>query len=363
MSASLLSRLREQIDRDGPISVADYMAACLTDPEHGYYITEPAIGRAGDFTTAPEISQMFGELIGLWAVETWRQLDLSGPFRLVEFGPGRGTLMADALRAIALAAPALAETLRIHLVEASPRMRGQQKAQLAHWPVTWHDGLDSVDDGPAVFIANEFFDALPVQQYVKRGTAWHQRQVGRKGSSDKLGFSTDPVPATVTLPREPAFQQAADGAVAEVRPAATAIIEQICDRLRAQAGALLIIDYGPLESAPGDSLQAVREHRFHPVLCDPGDADITAHVDFGALSAGARKAGMNVLGPMTQRAFLRGLGIDIRLQRLLAGADVDQRALLISGHRRLTHPAEMGDLFKVMAISGGGAPLPPFDSS
>jgi NADH dehydrogenase [ubiquinone] 1 alpha subcomplex assembly factor 7 len=356
MSTSLLQRLLEQIDRDGPISVADYVAACLTDPDHGYYVTQPAIGRAGDFITAPEISQMFGELIGLWAVGTWRQLALPEPVRLVEFGPGRGTLMADALRAIARAVPALADALEVALVEASPGMRDQQKARLAGSPVTWHDGLDSVAAGPAIFIANEFFDALPIHQYVKQGAAWHERRVGREGTGDALCFVTDPAPATVTVP----LPSAGDGAVAETCPAATAIVEQVCRRLRAQSGALLIIDYGPSESATGNSLQAVRNHRFHPVLSDPGQADITAHVDFASLAAVAGRAGMTVSGPMPQRAFLQGLGIDLRLQRLLANADANQREQLISGHRRLTDRAEMGDLFKVMAITDSGSSLPPF---
>ncbi len=361
MTDTLLQRLLQSIDDDGPISVADYMAACLTDTDHGYYVTKPAIGRRGDFITAPELSQMFGELIGLWAAETWRQLGMPKPFQLVEFGPGRGVLMADARRAITRAVPALADSLVIRLVEVSPGLRDQQKAQLAGWPVTWHDDLASVASGPAVFIANEFFDALPIFQYVKQGRAWHERRVGRDGTADALCFLTEPTPATVALPPQPAFDRAADGTIAETCPAATAVVEQICGRLRAHTGALLIIDYGPTESAPGDSLQAVRKHRFHPLLSDPGQADITAHVDFSALAGRARRAGMTVFGPIAQGTFLRRLGVDLRLQRLLTGADEGQRELLISAYRRLTDRAEMGALFKVMAITDGGRPPPAFE--
>lgn len=354
LGAALLGRIAES----GPISVEDFMGACLADPAHGYYAGTRAaarIGGAGDFITAPEISQVFGELLGLWAAETWRLLGAPPAIRLVELGPGRGTLMADALRAIGAVAPAFRTALRVHLVEISPLLREAQRAALSGAEPTWHDTLDQVPRGPLIVLANEFFDALPVRQLVRRGGAWRERTV--TVDDGRLVFATGAVVADP--PVEPAHASAAEGAIVEICPAGRAIAAALGRRVARDGGAALIVDYGTAESAPGDSLQAVSRHSPVDALAAPGEADLTAHVDFAALSRAASAAGAVAYGPLPQGTLLTRLGIVARTAALAARMRDMQRRLLTTGTQRLIDPAHMGTLFKTLALIAPGVGAPP----
>ena len=349
--------IRAEIAASGPMDVADFMARALGDPLHGYYRTRDPLGARGDFVTAPEISQVFGELIGLWCAETWRALGAPRPLHLVELGPGRGTLMADALRAVARAAPAFRAALDLHLVETSATLRAAQAARLADAAPTWHDDASSLPDGPALIIANEFFDALPIHQLVRTAAGWCARQIA-PDAADRLAFRIAAAPSPLAGALAPAVAGAPIGSVAELSAAARVLAAALARRCAEHGGAALLIDYGPAESAPGDSLQAVRSHRFHPVLDDPGEADLTAHVDFAAL---ARAAGPHaaVYGPLAQGAFLRRLGIVERAETLYADAPDEVAAAGRAALTRLIEPDQMGELFKVMAFGAPAAPPPP----
>ena len=340
--------IRGEIERAGPMPVADFMAAANNHPEHGYYRGRDPIGRHGDFITAPEISQVFGELIGAWCAVCWQAMGAPGRVILAELGPGRGTLMADALRAAALV-PAFAAAAELHLVETSPTLTREQCASLRGVEASWHANVEALPEAPLILIANEFFDALPVEQFVRRDDGWHRRCVGIDRASGGLCF--------VDGPRH-AMPDRADGKMWESSPAGHAIAAAVADRLVRFGGAALVIDYGHKRSAAGETLQAVRRHRPVGVLDDPGEADLTAHVDFQALARAARAAGAAVHGPVPQGAFLRRLGIDARMARLLAGATPDQQAGIRSGCRRLVDPGQMGVLFKALALTGPGAPIP-----
>ena len=353
----LTRHLAGLIAREGPISVATYMSTALMHPEWGYYATRDPFGAAGDFVTAPEISQMFGELIGLWIAETWASQGRPSPFALVELGPGRGTLMSDLLRATRRVAPDFAAAAHLHLIEASPTLRALQREKLRDTDITWHASLDKVPDLPLLLIANEFFDALPVRQFVRSPQGWCERCIGLAGESEpRFVFVAAPEPLPETLIPE-TKRSAPVGSVVELCPAGEALMEAIAARLQAQGGAALVIDYGTDEI--GATLQAVRHHAFHDPLVDPGSADLTAHVDFSALAHAADGAGAQVSGPLTQGKFLERLGISARAAILkknaLLPADID------TAHERLTSPAAMGTLFKVMAVMAKGAHAPAFD--
>ena len=251
---------------------------------------------------------MFGELIGLWCADLWRRLDAPARVLLVEFGPGRGTLMADALRA-ARTLPAFAAALEVHLVEISPRLQALQAERLAGHDVHWHTRLEDIPEAPLLIIANEFFDALPIRQFERRDDGWHERLV--KSNGDGFEFILSPS-RFEAAPAEPAFGAAPLGALMEQAPARSAAIRGMAERVSRLGGGVLIIDYGHMKSAPGDTLQAVRHHAYHGVLATPGSADITAHVDFEALARAARGAGAEVWGPVTQALFLRRLGLETR---------------------------------------------------
>ena len=333
------------------MTVAAFMEEALFHPRFGYYATRDPLGARGDFVTAPEVSQTFGELIGLWCADLWRRIGAPGELRLVELGPGRGTMMADALRAARLV-PGFGAAARLHLVERGALLRAAQDRALGQFAPQWHDDLDDVPDGPMILLANEFLDALPVRQFVRQDGAWHERLVGldRAGA---LRFVLDAAPATVEAPKG-----AGDGAVREIRPAATALARTIAARLRRAGGAALVIDYGYAPSACGDTLQAMRRHRRHDVLSHPGEADLTAQVDFAAVADAAAAAGARAWGPVPQGAFLLSLGLEARAEKLIAQAS-DEAALLVrSGCRRLVDPAEMGTLFKALALTpaDGAAP-------
>lgn len=349
--------IRETIQTEGPVSLERYMSLCLGHPAHGYYMTRDPFGAAGDFVTAPEVSQMFGELIGLWAAECWVLMGAPSTLHLVELGPGRGTLMADALRAAGIVAP-FRQALQVHLVETSPVLREAQRRRLeaSGVAVSWHSVVDDIPDGPAVFIANEFFDALPVRHYVKTQRGWCERMVGLDAEGAlTFGLSPD---------AEPFIRgDAPDGSVLEVAPDMQRITARIAARLVAQKGAMLAIDYGHVETQLGETLQAVKAHRFCDPLKDAGDCDLTTHVDFAALARAARASGARVEGPVTQGAFLIQLGIAQRAQMLTRKADEAQAAAIASALQRLTGSdrASMGELFKVMAIADPAMPpLPGF---
>jgi SAM-dependent MidA family methyltransferase len=357
----LEAELRAMISTSGPIPVSRFMALCLSHPEHGYYMSRDPFGRAGDFVTAPEISQMFGELIGLWAAEVWRQLGSPHAVRLVELGPGRGTMMADVLRA-ARAVPAFRAALSVHLVETSPTLERRQRETLAACgaPVAWHRRFDDVPAGAAIVLANEFFDALPVHQAIRSAQGWHERVVGLDPAG-RLAFAAASAPAPVARIPPRLDAEAAPGAIFEWRCAEPA--RALASRVAA-GGAALVIDYGHAQSGLGDTLQAVRSHRFADVLADPGEADLTAHVDFAALRADAERAGARVYGPIEQGLFLRRLGIAQRAARLQAAAP-DQAGAVDAALARLTGPGQagMGGLFKALALCDPTlGPLPGFDS-
>ncbi len=353
--------LRRQIAVEGPVSVAEFMALALGHPEHGYYIGRDPLGAGGDFITAPEISQMFGELIGLWCAQVWMDQGRQGPVTLVELGPGRGTLMADLLRALQIV-PDLRAALDIHLVDSSPALRKRQKAALENagvTGVTWHERVEPAlasGNGPVFVIANEFFDALPIHQYVATSTGWYERMVGLD-ESGTLTFRLSPDP--VAPPHPEAIGGGADGVLFERCPLGQTIAGQIAASLRDRGGAALIVDYGHERQGFGDTLQAVRAHGYHPVLERPGEADLTAHVDFPALAEAARSAGATAYGPVEQGTFLEALGITARAERLCAKADPDQAAAIHKARERLTGEDAMGRLFKALALVASDAPAPP----
>lgn len=347
----LAKRLADRISRSGPITVADYMAAALSDPDYGYYRQSDPLGTGGDFITAPEISQLFGELIGAWLVDCWEQNGRPGRVNLVELGPGRGTLMEDILR-VARHAPEWLKAVQLHLVEINPRLRQAQAEVLsAHAPL-WHETLSTVPDGPIMLVANEFLDALPIRQLVFWNGAWRERLVGWDiAEGFKFVVSTGPSALSFLLPVNlPANQ----GGVYELSPAVIAVGTEIGRRITQHGGAALIVDYGRTASIAAETLQAVRTHRMVKVLDDPGAADLSAHVDFDLLSRVAGETGAAVAGPVSQGAFLNALGIGLRTDRLKRGLTADAAAALDQGARRLTHPEAMGQLFKVLAITPPG---------
>ena len=348
--------IRTIIETEGPMTVSDYMQLCLAHPRHGYYVTRDPLGAGGDFVTAPEVSQMFGELIGAWAAAVWQQMGSPAKVQLVELGPGRGTLMADALRA-ARPLPEFRAALSVHLVEISPALRARQQQTLAaDSPIHWHDTIESVPDGPAIVIANEFVDALRVHQFVKDSDGWHLRVVGIV--NDKLGFLVVPVPMPKDFNDE--SPDAPNGAILELRDEGP--IELVAQRVVRHGGAALIIDYGHARLGFGDTLQAVRGHKYADPLTDPGEADLTTQVNFGELVVWARRNGAATYGPITQGAFLRRLGIAERAARLKTKATPEQSTGIDAALARLTAPDQMGELFKVLAIADPklGA-LPGFD--
>ena len=346
--SALAALIERRIRAEGPISIADYMAEALLHPEHGYYTTRDPLGARGDFITAPEVSQIFGELLGLWCADAWEKLGRPPQVILAELGPGRGTLMRDALRALQVA-PEFRRALRLHLVERSPALRAAQRAALADAQPLWHDDVAELPQGPLILIANEFLDALPVRQLVRAADGWHERRVGLDAAG-RLSFALDPAAASAPCSAPP-------GSIRELRPLATALAERLAARLRAQSGYALFIDYGYAESMCGDTLQALSGHRRHAVLVEPGEADLTAHVDFAAFAAAARGAGAKVWGPLPQGAFLTRLGLAERAAALIAHALPAQIAAIESSCRRLVHPLEMGTLFKALAL-GGDHPAP-----
>jgi len=352
----LARHLAARIAAEGPLTLADYMAECLMNPHHGYYATRDPLGAAGDFTTAPEISQMFGELIGLCLAQAW--LDQGSPERIVlaELGPGRGTLMADLLRA-ARAVPGFARAAEVWLVETSPALRRVQADTLAGHTdavIRWADGLAQAPEAPLYLVANEFLDALPIRQFRRAGDGWRETMVGLAPDGETLQPGAGPLTRFDALAHR--LEDTAEGDIVETCAPATAVAAEIGRRIAAHGGAALLIDYGDWRSL-GDTFQALRDHRTADPFAAPGLADLTAHVDFEPLAQAAAPAAHSRLTP--QGMFLERLGIAQRAERLAQGLSGDALAGHVAAHRRLTHPAEMGTLFKVLALHPEDCPPPP----
>ncbi len=347
-----------EIAATGPMRLDRYMAECLLHPAHGYYATRDPFGRAGDFITAPEISQMFGEMLGLCLAQVWLDQGRPAPYVLAEAGPGRGTLMADMLRAMR-AVPGMAEAARIHLIEASATLRAVQRETLKGHAVTWLDRVEDLPEAPLFLVANEFFDALPIRQYERRGAAWAERIVGAEGDRLVPGLAA-PLPVAALEPR---LADTREGDVVELCPAAPGIVAAIAGRIARHGGVALIVDYGGWHSL-GDTFQALKDHAPCDPFAEPGAADLTAHVDFEVLAQAARAAGAVASGLTAQGVLLERLGITARAQALARGLSGERLETHVAAHRRLTHPDEMGHLFKGLAIRPAHAPLPPgFDDA
>jgi SAM-dependent MidA family methyltransferase len=350
--------IRDSIRHDGPMALDTFMAVALGHSRHGYYMTRDPFGRAGDFITAPEISQMFGELIGLWAAEVWSMLGEPARINLIELGPGRGTLMSDALRA-ARVSNGFCAAIEVHLVETSPVLRDAQQKILAQAQasVHWHTALDDVPEGPCLVIANEFFDALPVRHYMRAKDGWHQRVIGLDDKGELI-FGLAPDSETLITADAP------EGTLLELSPASQLMMNALAKRIAAGQSAALVIDYGHVETGFGETLQALKNHRPADVLASPGEADLTTHVDFAALSRAAIAAGADVQGPVTQGEFLMRLGIAQRAETLKRGATPEQAqavdlALARLVTERVGAAPGMGILFKALAIAPRGGPALP----
>jgi SAM-dependent MidA family methyltransferase len=362
-AAPLLDEIRRRIAIGGPMPVADYMRQCLTHPEHGYYVKRDPLGSGGDFITSPEISQMFGELIGVWMATVWRQMGAPENFRIIELGPGRGTLLDDALRATK-AVGGFRQAAVLHLVEISPALRKVQERRLAKTGLAmlWHDTLEDVPGGPSIIVANEFIDALPVHQAVKREDGWHERVVIVTAEGN-LAFDTAREPLRffeTSLPRS--LRGAPPGSIYEWRADTVAL--ELGRRTRDE-GAALIIDYGHAHSGLGDTLQAVARHSFTDPLRAPGTADLTAHVDFEALTQCAETMGARIHGPIRQRDLFLRLGIEKRAAALKSAVSGQKAAdIEIAFSRLIAGSARgMGELFKAIAIAAPKlGPLPAFET-
>ena len=352
--------LARRIRIAGPITVADYMAEALGHPQYGYYKQGDPFGLEGDFITAPEISQMFGELAGAWCAVVWQSMGSPAPVRLVELGPGRGTLMADALRGTRKV-PGFHAALDLHMVETSPFLRNRQAETLRQAAPAiapaWHDSFDEVPAGPLLLVTNELFDALPIHQFEYQGGRWLERMVALDESGGRFAFRLGAPGAVFGLAQLPPI--ARQGMIVELCPAGIALAGAIGRRVADYGGAALVIDYGHDGSAFGDSLQAVRRHGKHDILVDPGSADLAAHVDFGALARAASDAEATVYGPVAQNALLERLGIHARAEALRRNATPAQAADIGSATERLLHLEQMGTLFKALAIAHPSLPAPP----
>ena len=347
---SLEDELKARIATSGPLTIADYMADCLLHPTFGYYATRDPLGQSGDFITAPEISQMFGELVGLCLAQAW--MDRGAPDRIVlaELGPGRGTLMADMLRATRRV-PGFHDALEVHLFEASPVLRKRQ-TEAVPAAVTHHDTFDTVPEAPLFLVANEFFDALPIRQFLRDGPSWRERVIGLQDDALALGLSDRTNPEAL-IDR---LADTAEGDIVELCPSAAPIAADIGRRIVEHGGVGLIVDYGDWRSL-GDTLQAVKGHEAADLLGTPGSTDLTAHVDFEVIAQACAPAITTRLTP--QGIFLERLGITQRAQALAQSLKGDALETHIAAHRRLTHPDEMGTLFKAIAIIEKDSPLLP----
>ncbi len=353
--SALGDEIRAMIAGDGPMTVERYMELALAHPDLGYYMNRDPFGAQGDFTTAPEISQMYGELLGLWAAEVWTSIGRPRPIRLIELGPGRGTLLSDALRAARIV-PDFRAALDVTLIETSPTLANIQYEALltSGAPIAWCASLAEAPEGPSIILANEFLDALPVRQFVRSGGQWRERTV-RLGEAGQLAFG---------LSSEPELYidvEADEGAVLEVNAVGHRFMFELGARLVKQGGAALFVDYGHGATGFGDTLQALRAHRYVDPLAAPGDCDLTAHVDFAAMARSASATGAAVYGPIDQGDFLRSLGVDVRARALAERAPPERADEFVQARRRLVGKGEgeMGALFKAMVVANRSVPTPP----
>jgi len=363
IAGALGRKIARRIRAEGPLSIAAYMAIALHDSDDGYYARCDPIGARGDFITAPEISQVFGELIGLWCAMVWCQLGRPDPVILAELGPGRGVMIGDVLRAAATV-PDFRRALRIHLLEASASLRSEQERRIAQLAPVWVPRFEDLPDGPMLLVANEFLDALPVRQFVRRGPDWAERMVALD-DENRFVFVEGPPSSVAGLLVPAALRDSAEqGAVVEICPAALALAAALSARFSHQAGAALFIDYGYFPSAPGATLCALRGHREVSLLLSPGTADLGAHVDFAAFAEAARAGGAEIHGPVPQAQLLARLGARERAAALRARATPSQQHALDSGVERLLDPDGMGTLFKAIVLVSSGLPTPPgFDTT
>ncbi|MCX7303888.1 MAG: class I SAM-dependent methyltransferase [Hyphomicrobiales bacterium] len=358
----LAERIAGHIRAIGPVSVADYMAICLFDPQDGYYTTREPFGAQGDFVTSPEISQMFGELVAIWLVDAWRAIGSPAPVTIAELGPGRGTLMKDMARTIGRLAPSLADHADFALVEASPRLVAVQKDALRGLPgrFSWHASCDTLPDQPLLAAGNEIFDAMPFRQFVKQGGKWLEYAIGLD-SDGALQFGIGTASLGVeALP--PGAEHAPDGSLFEIGPARETMMAKVASRIAAHGGCGIFFDYGHLEPSLGDTFQAVRGHRSEGVLDNPGEADLTSHVDFAALARVARTHGLKA-DMATQGDFLLGMGLLERAGRLGQSGDAAAREKIAADAERLAGPEHMGKLFKVLAVSTPGIAVRPLGAT
>lgn len=363
---SLRDRLKRRLTTEGPISVAEYMTLCLLDPVDGYYPTRDPLGSEGDFVTAPEMSQMFGEVLGLWALQSWQDLGRPETVHLIEFGPGRGIMMSDILRAARLD-PDFTKAVQVTLIEASAALEAVQAQTLAQAaiPVSWAKNLSEVPNGASIIIGNEFLDCLPIRQFIQKDhfagrAGWHERLVTWDEDRDNLAYASSPVAISETvqslLPN--AQSTAKNDDLIEVCASAHLVLDQIKKRFKDNPGRALFIDYGPETTEFGDTLQALKRHKKVGVFSDPGNTDLTARVDFEALQDFAKTIDLEVSSTQTQSAFLSRLGLEIRAVAL-ARAKPDAKEKIARQMERLTHPDHMGTLFKAICFqsSGLGKPL------
>ena len=354
----LAERLAAEIAADGPISVADYMSRCLHDPQDGYYATRPALGADGDFITAPMVSQMFGELIGLWAVETWRRMGAPNPFYLVELGPGEGVMMGDMLRASKIDRGFI-DAARLQLVETSkPLIERQLEVVVGSnaWQAEWRKGLtDVADDAPLILVANEFLDCLPARQFLRTYRGWAERRVGL-GGEGRLAWGLQPAVKPDGVPDD-----AEPGAIWEVSAAQTALGAELGERIARQGGAALLIDYGRDAPGPGDTLQALARHHKVDPFADPGGADLTVWADFPAVLSAARTHAVTT-PIVSQGVFLQRLGV-VERAAALSAARPDRAETIARQLARLTDPDEMGTLFKACAIHATSFVPPGFEDN
>jgi SAM-dependent MidA family methyltransferase len=355
----LKARIVDLIEALGPIPVSEYMALCLSDPQDGYYMTRDPFGRGGDFTTAPEVSQMFGELVGAWIATTWRALGASKRTMVTEIGPGRGTLIKDIARTLTRIAPDLHNATRYKLIETSSKLAWAQATTLqgTGGKFDWYKSIDELPKRPMIIVGNELFDAIPVRQYVKTDSGWRERLVDID-AEENLRFVAGPGSLEDSL-LPPGADEAPAGMIVEVAPARSALMQKIAERIARYGGAGLFIDYGYGKPSLGDTLQALRKHEYDDPLAHPGEADITTHVDFAALGATARQAGLQARFTAQGRFLLR-MGLLERAGALGANASEEVRERLRGEVERLAALEQMGDLFKVFGIAPPGIDLAGF---
>ena len=362
MTTPLAEKIKALILATGPISVTDYFSLCLADSEHGYYKTREPFGHSGDFITAPEISQLFGEMMGIFLVQAWMRHGEPNPVNIAEIGPGRGTMMSDILRVVAKLSPALYEAAHVHLVETSDRLQKvQQQTLVAHkFKISWHDSFDTLPEGFLLLAANELFDAVPIRQFVKTPQGFKERLVGLDANGE-LAFAAGVAGIDPDL-LPPSADKAPLGTIFEVAPARDAVMAAISGHIRTHGGTAVILDYGHMATSLGDTLQAVRDHQFDPPLKHPGEADITSHVDFEQLARRAVAEGLQINGLTYQGDFLLALGLAERAAALGRDKDAETQENIRADAERLAGSGEgkMGELFKVLVVSSPKVALVPF---